>query len=191
MLRSDAKHNRMLLLDAACHLIAQVGTDEISAREIADRAGVSSATLYRHFPSKQALVDGISVDRWHRMSEWARGSRTPRSAIFDITLVLDRFSRLVSDDAEFIQAAGLKVGRTPVAIAPVREVFDSRFDELWNAARASGVVRRWAEPRDAVELVGSIRSNERRTPMLATIIGGFVAPQVDVERLLRTVRQPH
>jgi AcrR family transcriptional regulator len=191
MLRSDAKQNRMLLLDAACDLIAQVGTDEISARDIADRAGVSSATLYRHFPSKQALVDGISVNRWERMSDWARGSRTPRAAVFDIALVLDRFSRLVSDDAQFIQAAGLKVGTTPAAIAPVREVFDARFDELWNAARASGSVRRSADPRDAVELVGSIRNKERRTPMLATIVGGFVAPQVDVERLMRIVHHPH
>jgi len=190
MLRSDAQHNRMLLLDAACNLIAQVGTDEISARDIADRAGVSSATLYRHFPSKQALVDGISVDRWERMSEWARGSRKPRAAVFDIALVLDRFSQLVSDDAQFIQAAGLKVGTTPTAIAPFREIFDARFSELWNAAKESGSVRRWADPRDAVELVGSIRNKERRTPMLATVVGGFLAPQVDVERLLRTVHQP-
>lgn len=189
MLRSDAKQNRMLLLDAACDLVAQVGTDEISARDIADRAGVSSATLYRHFPSKQALVDGISVDRWERMSEWARGSRS-RPAVFDIALVLDRFSRLVSDDAQFIQAAGLNVGTTPVAIAPVRAVFDVRFEELWNTARESGSVRRLADPRDAVELVGSIRNKERRTPMLATIIGGFVAPQLDVERLLRTAHYP-
>lgn len=191
MLRSDAKHNRMLLLDAACDLIAEVGSDEISARDIADRAGVSSATLYRHFPSKQALIDAISVDRWHRMSEWARGSRIGRSPIIDIVLVLDRFSRLVSEDARFIQAAGLTVGETPFAIRPVREVFDTRFEDLWSAARASGSVRRWADPRDAVQLVGSIRSKERRTPMLATVVGGFSAPQVDVERLLRSIPQPH
>ncbi|WP_191621679.1 TetR/AcrR family transcriptional regulator [Microbacterium caowuchunii] len=189
MLRSDAKQNRALLLDAACELIAQVGTDDISARDIADRAGVSTATLYRHFPSKQALVDCISVDRWERMSEWARGSQSPRSAVFDIARVLDRFSRLVSDDAQFIQAAGLKVGATPAAIAPVRELFDARFSELWSAARASGSVRRWSDPRDAVELVGSIRNRERRVPMLATIVAGFVAPQIDVERVLRTTHR--
>lgn len=190
MLRRDAMKNRMLLLDAACGLISEVGTDDISARDIADRAGVSSATLYRHFPSKQALVDAISVDRWERMSEWARGSRAARSPVRDIALVLDRFSRLVSDDAQFIHAAGLTVGQTPVAIAPVREVFDARFAELWRAARASGSVRPSADPRDAVELVGSIRSKERRAPQLATVVGGFVAPQVDVEHLLRSIPRP-
>lgn len=186
MLRSDAQQNRLLLLDAACDLIAEAGTDDISARDIADRAGVSSATLYRHFPSKQALIDAISVDRWERMSEWARGSRA-RSPIRDITTVLHRFSRLVSDDAQFIQAAGLKVGQTPVAIQPVREVFDARFHILWKGAQATGAVQQWADPRDAVELVGSIRSKERRAPMLATVVAGFVAPQVDVPRLLRSI----
>lgn len=190
MLRSDAQQNRLLLLDAACDLIAEAGTDDISARDIADRAGVSSATLYRHFPSKQALIDAISVDRWERMSQWARSSRGARSPIRHITTVLDRFSRLVSDDAQFIQAAGLKVGQTPAAIRPMREVFDARFDELWRSAQAAGAVQRWADPRDAVELVGSIRSKERRAPMLATVVGGFVAPQVDVHHLLRGTPQP-
>jgi AcrR family transcriptional regulator len=190
MPRSDARRNRLLLLDAARDLIALTGSDDISARDIAERAGVSSATLYRHFESKQQLVDEISVDRWHRMSVWAQGSRGPAHPIVDITAVLDRFSRMLSADAGFIEATGLQVGRTPRAIEPCRQLFDMRFAQLWEQARAAGAVREWSDPRDVVELVGSIRNPQRRESMLATVVSGFVSPRIDVERLLRAARRP-
>jgi AcrR family transcriptional regulator len=52
-LRSDARDNRELILDAARALFAAEGVD-IPMREVARRAGVGPATLYRHFPTKQA-----------------------------------------------------------------------------------------------------------------------------------------
>lgn len=54
-LRSDARDNRELILGAARALFAAGGLD-IPMREVARRAGVGPATLYRHFPTKQALV---------------------------------------------------------------------------------------------------------------------------------------
>jgi AcrR family transcriptional regulator len=53
--RSDARDNHKLILDAARALFAAKGLD-IPMREVARRAGVGPATLYRHFPAKQALV---------------------------------------------------------------------------------------------------------------------------------------
>ena len=54
-LRSDARDNRELILDAARGLFAAEGLN-VPMREVARRAGVGPATLYRHFPTKQALV---------------------------------------------------------------------------------------------------------------------------------------
>ncbi|MFI5963858.1 TetR/AcrR family transcriptional regulator [Streptomyces asoensis] len=53
--RSDARDNRARILDAAR---AVFGEEGLSApmREVARRAGVGPATLYRHFPAKQALI---------------------------------------------------------------------------------------------------------------------------------------
>jgi len=183
MLRSDAQRNRALLIESACRLIAETGSDDVSARDIADYAGVSSATLYRHFASKQALVDEISVDRWRRATSWA--SANGAEALQDIVNLLDRFSSMVSGDARFIAAAGLQVGQTPTAIAPVRRLFDERFGALWARARATGEIRQWADPIDTMELVWAIRTQERRLPMLATIIGGIAAPGAEVELMLR------
>ncbi|MFI6859620.1 TetR/AcrR family transcriptional regulator [Streptomyces sp. NPDC050421] len=54
-LRSDAMDNRERILDAARALLSADGL-EVPMREIARRAGVGPATLYRHFPTKQVLV---------------------------------------------------------------------------------------------------------------------------------------
>ncbi|MCP2322275.1 AcrR family transcriptional regulator [Hamadaea flava] len=54
-LRSDALDNRERILDAARTVLAAEGLD-VPMREIARRAGVGPATLYRHFPTKQALA---------------------------------------------------------------------------------------------------------------------------------------
>ena len=54
-LRSDARDNRELILDAARTAFAAEGLD-VPMREIARRAGVGPATLYRRFPTKEMLV---------------------------------------------------------------------------------------------------------------------------------------
>jgi AcrR family transcriptional regulator len=55
-LRSDAQENRDRIVESARELFAQRGLD-VGMREIARRAGVGPATLYRRFPTRQALVD--------------------------------------------------------------------------------------------------------------------------------------
>jgi AcrR family transcriptional regulator len=55
-LRSDARRNREKLLAAAVVLFAERGTDG-SLEEVAKRAGVGIGTLYRHFPTRDALVE--------------------------------------------------------------------------------------------------------------------------------------
>ncbi|MGC5561504.1 TetR/AcrR family transcriptional regulator [Streptomyces sp. FR-108] len=61
-LRSDAVDNRDRILDAAGKLFAAEGLD-VPMREIARRAAVGPATLYRRFPTKQALVTAVFADQ--------------------------------------------------------------------------------------------------------------------------------
>jgi AcrR family transcriptional regulator len=53
--RSDARDNRGRILDAACAAFVAGGLD-VPIREIARRAQVGPATVYRHFPTKQMLL---------------------------------------------------------------------------------------------------------------------------------------
>ena len=57
-LRADAARNRARVLDAAREAFAELGLD-VGVEEIARRAGVGKGTLYRRFPTKDALVRAI------------------------------------------------------------------------------------------------------------------------------------
>lgn len=56
--RADARRNRERLLTAAAELFAERGLDA-PLDEVAHRAGVGQGTLYRHFPNRNALVEGL------------------------------------------------------------------------------------------------------------------------------------
>jgi AcrR family transcriptional regulator len=60
-LRADAQENRERILDAARELFSERGL-EASMREVARYAEVGPATLYRRFPTKQALIDDAFAD---------------------------------------------------------------------------------------------------------------------------------
>ncbi|MEU3647415.1 helix-turn-helix domain-containing protein [Lentzea sp. NPDC034063] len=60
--RSDARYNREHILDAAREVFAAEGLNA-PMREVARRAGVGPATLYRHFPTKEILATEAFADQ--------------------------------------------------------------------------------------------------------------------------------
>jgi AcrR family transcriptional regulator len=66
-LRADARRNRERVLDAARECFAQAGLDA-QMDEIAATAGVGVGTVYRHFPTKQALAEAIAADHFDRLA---------------------------------------------------------------------------------------------------------------------------
>jgi AcrR family transcriptional regulator len=70
-LRADAARNRDTLLAAATRAFAASETDP-SMRAIAREAGVGIATLYRHFPTRESLVDAVYQDQVQRLTLGAR-----------------------------------------------------------------------------------------------------------------------
>ncbi|MEU2984721.1 TetR/AcrR family transcriptional regulator [Micromonospora aurantiaca] len=61
-----AEEKRALILQAATELFLESGYDRASLARIAERAGVSKATLFKQFPTKAALFDAIVIDSWAR-----------------------------------------------------------------------------------------------------------------------------
>lgn len=91
MLRSDARDNRDRVLEAARSLFSERGLG-VPMREIARRAEVGPATLYRRFPTKQSLIEAAFTDELRACSGIVRdGCADPdpwrglRSIVLDIT----------------------------------------------------------------------------------------------------------
>lgn len=67
-LRADAQRNRTAVLDAAAEIFVEAGVD-VPVERIAERAGVGMGTVYRHFPSKEALFEAVMADRLTQVAE--------------------------------------------------------------------------------------------------------------------------
>jgi AcrR family transcriptional regulator len=67
-LRADAERNRRRLLDSAAELFAAKGLG-VGLDEIARHAGVGVGTVYRRFPDKDALIDGLFEDRIEELAQ--------------------------------------------------------------------------------------------------------------------------
>jgi AcrR family transcriptional regulator len=72
-MRADARRNRDTILRAAGQLFAERGTG-VQMDEIAEQTGLGMGTLYRHFPTKRALLAAIVGERFRDMTELARAA---------------------------------------------------------------------------------------------------------------------
>jgi AcrR family transcriptional regulator len=69
-LRADAQRNRDRLLAVAARAFAQDGPD-VTLDSIAKEAGVGIGTLYRHFPTREALLEALLSSRFDRLRDRA------------------------------------------------------------------------------------------------------------------------
>ena len=68
--RQDAQRNRAAIVEAATEVMTS-RESVVAMLEIARRAGVGQATLYRHFPDRAALADAVIVHHLQRLEAWA------------------------------------------------------------------------------------------------------------------------
>jgi AcrR family transcriptional regulator len=138
-LRSDALDNRERILDAARALFAAEGLD-VPMREIARRAGVGPATLYRRFPTKQLLVTEVFTDEMracHAIVEEGRADPDPWRGF---CVVIEKLCELHARNRGFTDAF---MATFPDAIdfAADREHALNSIAELARRAKATGRLR--------------------------------------------------
>jgi AcrR family transcriptional regulator len=78
-LRSDARRNREALVAAARELFAEAGTD-VSVEAVTSRAGLGMGTLYRHFSTKDELVDAVLEDAFSEVVQVAERAAAEEDA---------------------------------------------------------------------------------------------------------------
>jgi AcrR family transcriptional regulator len=118
-LRRDAAANRERILDAARPLFAEHGL-EASMDEVARAAGVGPATLYRRFPTKEALLDAILGDVLDRFDAFAQEAVERDDAFAGLERLLERATQLQRENRAFLDMLGLRMCDEDLAEARAR-----------------------------------------------------------------------
>lgn len=150
------------MLDAAEAAFAGEGIS-VPIDEIARRAGVGAGTVYRHFPTKEALFHSIVVGRLERMAAHARslaGAHDPGAAFFDYVRILAEEGMAKRDLVEALTAGGFDAAP---AHATVRQEFRDAVAALLVRAQRGGAVRDDIGIEDLMALLRAISVAVRDT----------------------------
>lgn len=81
--RADARRNRAKVLAAAAAAFAESGL-EAQIEDIARRAGVGVGTVYRHFPTKETLVEALAGEHFEQLAEIAEAALREQGEAWEI-----------------------------------------------------------------------------------------------------------
>lgn len=138
-LRSDALDNRERILDAARAVFAADGL-AVPMREIARRAGVGPATLYRRFPTKEALVTEAFTDQMYACNTIVDEALADPDPWRGFCQVIERTCELHARSRGFT-AAFISAYPGAVDLVAVREHALTAVAELARRAKAAGRLR--------------------------------------------------
>ncbi|GLX49607.1 TetR family transcriptional regulator [Streptomyces hygroscopicus subsp. hygroscopicus] len=138
-LRSDAMDNRERILEAARALFSADGLD-VPMREVARRAGVGPATLYRHFPTKRMLVAEVFADQLHACRAIVDEGCADPDPWHGLCLVIEKICELHARDRGFTEAF-LSAYPGVKDVAAGREYTVRAVAELARRAKEAGHLR--------------------------------------------------
>jgi AcrR family transcriptional regulator len=105
--RADAVRNRALVVGAAAAVFAEQGTDT-SVEQVAERAGVGRATVYRSFPTKEHLLAGVAVERLRDVHRLVIAALAEVDAAAALRRVLVQVAELQATDRVMLDALRLE-----------------------------------------------------------------------------------
>lgn len=147
-LRADARRNRERILDGARAAFGALGA-EAQMDEVARRAGVGVGTVYRHFPTKEALLGELVRQKLSAMTTYTRAALDDDGEPFAVfAALLRRNAELAAHDAA-IQFAMLGAGeRVWEQARPMRDELLALTGTLMARAQRAGTMRPDVRPTD-------------------------------------------
>jgi AcrR family transcriptional regulator len=175
---TDHRSTHDRILDAATLALTRCGADKLTMSDVSVAAGVSRPTLYRYFPTKEALLVALSNHEQLRFDEGLRAAvasgPTPdqqleRATEFLVAFLHENRSRQLIEVEPLFVLDRLR-SSLPVQTSALTEL-------LGDALSRTPTVRRGdATPHDLAEMIARIAMSH------------FLLPHPDPEALLRTLR---
>jgi AcrR family transcriptional regulator len=154
-LRADAQRNRTRLLDVAVRAFSQEGTD-VPLDAIAKEAGVGIGTLYRHFPTREALVEAVYRNELARLCDSVDdllASLPPDKAMRSW---MDRFVDYMTTKRGMADALRAVIASGGNPYAESRDRLTAAITTLLKAGAATGTLRGDVEPKDVLASLSGI-----------------------------------
>jgi AcrR family transcriptional regulator len=140
LLRADAQDNRDRVLEAARSLFSERGLD-VPMREIARRAEVGPATLYRRFPTKQNLIDDAFADELRSCRRIVENGCADPDPWRGFCSVIERLGALNARNRGFVDAF-MSAAPEAAMFSRHRAALLRLLAELAERAQQSGELRR-------------------------------------------------
>jgi len=153
--RADAQRNLDALLEAAKAVFASSGVDA-PVREIATRAGVGVATVYRHFPQRSDLVAAVFRREVDACAAAAPALAREREPVDALARWLYRYTNFIATKRGL--AAALHSGDPAFKALPAyfRQQLEPALRSLLDAAATAGQIRNAVEPYELLRAVANL-----------------------------------
>jgi AcrR family transcriptional regulator len=152
--RADAERNRDRVLEAANEAFTRSGADA-SLDDIAKQAGVGPGTLYRHFPSREALIEAVYRTEVEKLAAAERNFAKDLPPIEALRAWMLLF-------VDYIAAKKIIAPALNTLIEDPKKLFEASYTQVWEAMR--GLVKRAVKS-------GDIRKDIDPIDLLRALIG--------------------
>src|SRR4051812_8988963 len=170
--------------------MAREGLDT-GMEEIAKAAGVGVGTVYRHFPTKEELVEALASERFERLRDVALEALAKNDPWKAFDYFIRTCARIQTDDRALSEAL---VSRPETMVRAAERVGMLELTEqVLTRAQKAGVVRKDADARDIpmimCALAGTYRNPHADTERyIAIVLDGLRAPGAKRTKLPRSTR---
>ncbi len=154
-LRADARRNRERLLEVAVRAFSHDGPD-VTLDAIAKAAGVGIGTLYRHFPTREALIEEAYRSELNRLCDVVPdllGAMPPDEAT---RTWMDRFVDYMTTKRGMADALRAVIASGGNPYAQSRDRLVEAVTTLLRAGAAAGTVRSDVDPVDVLTAMGGV-----------------------------------
>ena len=161
-LRADAQRNRDQLISAARAAFTERGS-AASLEDIARRAGVGVGTLYRHFPTRHALVEAVYVEEVEALCRSA-ADEVDGSSWDALVRWFNRFVDYVATKRALLDEMMATIGQDARIFRSCHDAITGAGEPLLDRAKADGFVRPDVEFIDVIRMVSGITMIRNSSP---------------------------
>jgi AcrR family transcriptional regulator len=153
--RADAARNRARLLQVAKAAFAAKGPNA-SLDEIARTAGVGAGTLYRHFPTRDALIEAVYLNETQQLADAAERLALSHPPVEALREWMRVFVDYIATKRMMAEALGSLAGGTSALYATSTALMTTALTSLVDRAVASGDIRLELDPMDLLRALAGV-----------------------------------